>query len=65
MIALPTYKHDVVTLMGQMGGTEQRARTSLWERSLQAARQVTHAEPSEAAQARVQFALKQLLEETR
>lgn len=65
VIALPTYKHDVVTLMGQMGTTEQRARTSLWERSGQAARQVTHAEPSEAAQARVQFALEQLLEETR
>lgn len=65
VIALPTYKRDVLTLMGQMGTTEQRARTSLWERSSQAARQSTHAEPSEAAQARVRFALEQLLEETR
>lgn len=64
-IAMPTYKHDVVTLMGQMGTTEQRARTTLWERSGQAARQVQHAAPAEAAHARVQFALQQLLEETR
>lgn len=65
VIALPTFKHDVLTLMEQMGTTEQEARTSIWERSSRAARQITHADPSDAAQARVQFALEQFLEETR
>lgn len=65
VIALPAFKHDVVMLMGQMGATEQQARTTLWERSSQAARQTTHAEPSETARARVQFALGQLLGETK
>lgn len=65
VLALPTFKHDVVTLMQQMGVTEQQARTFVWERSGQAARQVTHEASSDAAQARVRFALEQLLEETR
>lgn len=65
VIVLPAFKHRVVELMDQTGATEQEARTSLWERSSQAARQITHAEPSEAARARVEFALGQLMEETR
>jgi len=65
VIALPAFKQDVLELMARTGETEQQARTAVWERSSQAARQVTHAERSEAARARVDFALRQLLEETR
>lgn len=64
VIALPTFKLGLLELMAQTGRTEQQVRTAVWERSSQAARQVTHADPSEAAQARVDFALRQLLEET-
>ena len=62
LLSLPEYKSRVRRLSAERTVPERRARTMVWEQACsRAARQVAHTAPMEAARARVDYALEELM----